>query len=166
MRALLFTFALLLSFIFSKAQKGDYEVKVVSAHMQNVKGMLQKVSKDGLAVLDYRGNYLIFKAKDIIKVKIRKRGLTVGKGAATGALAGVVVGAAILSLDEENTSKQTYQVAALVGIISTVTGTLTGLVAEFVNVKHNLYINGDPRKFERNYKMLEKYIKEIKIEHF
>ncbi|TKC03911.1 hypothetical protein [Pedobacter frigoris] len=150
-----------------KAQDRDYEVKVVSAHMQTVKGILQKVSKDGLAIQDYKGNYLIFKANDIVRVKVKKRGLTTLKGAGTGALTGVVIGAALLSLEpEDEASTETFKIAAVITACTTASGALIGFVSEIVNTKHNFYINQNTEKFEKKYLLLEKYIRTIKVEHF
>ena len=71
---------LILSLLFcttsSSAQYVKYNVKVVLDTVQSVKGTLQKVSSEGIAVEDFRGNYHIFKAKNIIKIKIKKKGLT------------------------------------------------------------------------------------------
>lgn len=150
-----------------KAQDKDYEIKVVSAHLQTVKGILQKVSKDGLAIQDYKGNYLIFKAKDIVRLKVKKRGLTALKGAGTGALTGVVIGAALVSLEpEDRASAETFKIAAIITACTTAGGALIGFVSEVVNTKHNFYINQDPEKFEKKYQLLEKYIREVKVEHF
>lgn len=166
MKTILLTLFCFLMTASLKAQKGDYEVKVVSVHMQNVKGMLQKVNKDGLAILDYRGNYFIFKAEDIVKIKVKKRGLSLMRSAGTGALAGALTAAAILSIENENISSDSYRIAAWATVIGVTAGTITGLIAEAVNVKHNLYINRSPKLFERNYKKLEQYIKVIHLEHF
>lgn len=136
--------------------------------MQDVKGILQKVNADGLAIADYKGNYLIFKSADIIKIKIKKRGLTALKGAGAGALGGLVVSAAIFSLEEEGNeiSGDNFKLAALITAGATVAGTLTGVVAEIVNTKVNLYINRDTDRFEKKYKSLEKYVRIVITEHF
>lgn len=52
MKTILLTLLCFFTFLFAKAQKGDYEVKLVSAHIQNVRGMLQSVDKDGLSIFD------------------------------------------------------------------------------------------------------------------
>jgi len=167
MKVILLTLLCFLNLLFAKAQKVDYEVKVISAHQPNIKGMLQSVDKDGLSILDYKGNYFIFKAEDIVKIKVKKRtGISLGKSVATGALAGALVGGAILSIEGEEGSPESFKIAVWATAIGTAVGTITGLVAEAVNVKHHLYINRSPKVFERHYRKLERYIKIIRIEHF
>lgn len=167
MKVLLFTFILVFSSLLLQAQNADFEVKVVSKKYQNVKGKLQKVSAEGIAIVDYKGNYLIFRATEIVKLKIRKRGLTVGEGAGAGATTGLVIGAGIWSLDDEGQSSG--EMLKLTGVLTAsgaVLGTITGVIAEIINSKLILNIEGDEEKFIKNYKKLEKYINLVNTERF
>jgi len=164
-RLLLITLGIFIGLIV-KAQTGDFEIKVISKKYQSVKGKLQKVTPEGLAIEDYKGNYLIFRTEDLVKVKIRKRGLTIGEGASAGTVAGLAVGAAIWSLDEEGQSFE--DMAKLTGALTVsgaVIGTLTGVGAEIANTKLTLNIDGDANKFKKRYKKLEKYINRVPIQH-
>lgn len=150
-----------------KAQNTDFEIKVVSKKYQSVKGKLQKVSPEGIAIEDYKGNYLIFRADELIKIKVRKRGLTIGTAAGSGTLSGLVVGASIWSLDENNESIE--DMAKLTGVLvvsGAAIGTITGIVAEIANNKLILNIDGDMERFKKNYKKLEKYINIVRTENF
>ena len=60
------TIFLLMCTTLSFSQYVNYEVKVILDSVKNVKGTLQKVSEEGIAVQDYKGNYYIFKAKNTI----------------------------------------------------------------------------------------------------
>src|SRR6218665_604122 len=102
-----------------KAQNGDYEIKVVSYKYKTTKGHLKKVNVEGIGVEDYKGNYIIFRTADIAKIKIRKRGLTLGNAVASGTLLGAGIGGAIWSLDENGES--TAEMAKLTALL-TVTG--------------------------------------------
>jgi hypothetical protein len=145
----------------------DYEVKIISAHMQNVKGILQKVSSEGLAIQDYRGNYLMFKAADMVKVKVRKRNFTIGEATAAGALTGVVIGAGIAALDPEGqAANETLKLSGVIVVCTTAAGFITGVIAEVANTKLIINVGQDPERFAKRYKELEPYIREVKIEHF
>lgn len=151
---------------FVKAQNRDFEIKVVSKKYQSVKGKLQKVSPEGIAIEDYKGNYLIFRTEELVKLKIRKRGITVGEGAGTGAIAGLGLGAALWSLDEEGQSFE--DMAKLTGALTisgAAIGTLTGVIAEIANTKLTFSIDGNAEKFKKNYKKLEKYINLVNTHH-
>lgn len=166
MKAYFIIVFLLIFALVSKAQTVDFEIKVISKKYENVKGKLQKVSPEGIAIEDYRGNYLIFRAEDIVKLKVRKRGLTIGEGAGTGALAGLGAGAAIWSIDQENQSFA--DMAKLTGVLTVsgaAIGTVTGIIAELVNTKLSFTVDGDPEKFKKNYKKLEQYIVVISTQH-
>ena len=159
-----FTIILLMSntSIFSQYKK--YEVKVVLDSVKSVKGTLQKVSAEGIAIEDIRGNYYIFKAKNIVKVKVRNKGLTVIQGLGTGAGIGAAAGIAIFfSGDGLHNSFDSFG-DKLVGTIlltgvGALGGTLGGLVGEALNTKLILNINSDLQKFKRQYLKLEKYSK-------
>lgn len=167
MRSLLLACLLVFSGTVLKAQNGDFEIKVVSKKYQSVKGKLQKVSPEGIAIQDYKGNYLIFRAAEIVKIKIRKRGLTVGEGAGAGAATGLVIGAGIWSLDDgDQSSGEMLKWTAVLTASGAVLGTITGVIAEIANAKLILNIEGDEEKFKKNYKKLEKYINLVNIEHF
>ena len=67
------TLFFLMFFTSSSAQYVKYHTKVVLDNVQSVKGTLQKVSAEGIAIEDLTGNYHIFKAKNIVKIKIKKK---------------------------------------------------------------------------------------------
>ena len=149
-----------------KAQTGDFEIKVISKKYQSVKGKLQKVTPEGIAIEDYKGNYLIFRTEDLVKIKIRKRGLTVGEGAGKGAVAGLAIGAAVWSLDQEG--QYFEDLAKLTGALTAsgaVIGTLTGVIAEIANTKFTFIVDGNADKFKKNYKKLEQYINPVNTQH-
>ena len=167
MKVLLFTFLFVFSGLALHAQSADFELKVVSKKYQNVKGKLQKVSPEGIGMVDYKGNYLIFRPAEIVKIKIRRRGLTVGEGAGAGASAGLVVGAGIWSLDKEGESAG--EMLKLTGVLTAsgaALGAITGVIAEIVNSKLILNIDGNEEKYHQNYKKLEQYINLINTERF
>lgn len=83
----IFVLALFFSVNQLKAQKyEDIEVKVISSKYQIIKDQLNKVTAEGIGVADYAGNYFILRPKEITKIKVSKRGLTIGQGAGGGAL--------------------------------------------------------------------------------
>lgn len=149
-----------------KAQTGDFEIKVVSKKYQNVKGVLQKVSPEGIGIEDYKGNYLIFRTEDLVRIKVRKRGLTIGEGAAAGTLGGLGLGGAILSLDEDGeSSDELVKLTAALTVSGAFIGTVTGVIAEIANTKFALTIDGNAEKFKKHYQKLEKYINPVKTYH-
>ena len=156
-----FTIILLMSntSIFSQYKK--YEVKIVLDSVKSVKGTLQKVSAEGIAIEDIRGNYYIFKAKNIVKIKVRKKGLNFIESLAGGTGIGLTAGVAIFFSGDngfnsfgENLAGTTFLTGA-----GAVGGALTGLVAEALNTKLILNINSDPQKYKKEYLKLEKYTK-------
>ena len=163
-RYIYFTVILLLSNISIYAQYKKYEVKVVLDSVKNIKGTLQKVSAEGIAVEDNRGNYYIFKSKNIIKIKVRDKGLTVIEGLGTGAGIGAAAGIAIFfsgdGLDNsfDSVGDKLMGTILLTGV-GAIGGTLGGLVAEALNTKLILNINSDPQKYKKEYLKLEKYTK-------
>lgn len=138
---------------------GDYEVKVFSYTYKTTKGHLKKVTPEGVGIEDYQGNYFIFRTKDIIKIKVKRRGLTFGQFVSGGTLAGLGIGAAIWSLDEqgENTTEMAKLTAALT-VAGALVGTAVGGVAAVANKKMALRVNGSQSYFLENHKKLEKYV--------
>lgn len=150
----------------SIAQYVNYEVKVVLDSVKNVKGILQKVAAEGISIEDYRGNYYIFKAKNIVKIKVRRKGLTTIEGLGAGAGIGLVAGAAIFFSDDYfNDVGQKITGTALLTGVGAVGGTLGGLVGEALNTKLILNINSDTNKFKKEYLKLEKYSKSYYLEN-
>ena len=162
----LLTFFLLFAFAQLKAQNGDLEVKVVSKQYRTVVGHLKKVSPEGIGVEDYKGNYLIFRAADIVRVKVRKRGITIVEGLGGGALIGLGIGGGLLSLDESgnNTNGLIALTAILIGS-GAAGGTITGIIAQLINNKLTLRVNGSDEKFRAGYKKLEKYVDATQTEY-
>lgn len=149
----------------SFAQYVNYEVKVILDSVKNVKGTLQKVSPEGIAVKDFRGDYYIFKAKNIVKIKVRRKGLTTIEGLGTGAAIGLAAGAAIFFSDDSfmDLGEKITGTALLTGV-GAVGGTLGGLVGEALNTKLILNVNSDPQKFKTQYLKLEKYSRSYDLE--
>jgi len=149
-------------FIKSQAQSeniGDYEVKVISYSYKTTKGHLKKVNAEGIGIEDYKGNYIIFRTADIKKIKIRKRGLTLGNAVASGTLLGVGIGAGVWSLDEsgENTADMAKLTAAL-AVSGAVIGTAVGGISELSNRKLTLLVKGNQDYFKKNYQRLAQYV--------
>jgi|GEM_PF-948262 len=147
------------------SQHVKYEVKVISDYTKNVKGTLQKVSPEGIAVEDYRGNYHIFKAEHLVKVKIRKKGLTVAEGLGTGAGIGLTAGAAIFFTNDtfKDLGQKVAGTAAMTGV-GAIGGVLGGLAGEALNTRLILNIYNDTAVFKRHYAKLEKYSKAYYLE--
>ncbi len=138
---------------------GDYEIKVVSYRYKTTKGKLKKVTPEGMGIEDYKGNYIIFRTPDIVRVKVRRRGLTVGKAASVGTLLGLGIGGGLWSLDESG--ENTADLAKLTLVLTAsgaVIGTAVGGVAELSNQKLTLNVNGSEEYFKKNYQRLEKYV--------
>lgn len=158
----LLIFLLLVCFGSSSAQYVNYEVKVILDSVSNVKGTLQKVSAEGIAIEDFKGNYHILKAQNIIKIKIRKKGLTfltsLGGGTGLGLIAGLTVTEELHNINEKLIGIALFTSAGIAG------GILTGLFAEVINTKLILLIDKDTQKFKREYLRLEKYSKSYYIE--
>lgn len=159
------TIFLLMCTTLSFSQYVNYEVKVILDSVKNVKGTLQKVSEEGIAVQDYKGNYYIFKAKNIVKIKIRRKGLTTIEGLSTGAGIGLAAGAVIFFSDDtfDGLEEKLTGTALLTGV-GAVGGTLGGLVGEALNTKLILSVNGNTQKFKKEYLKLEKYSKSYYLE--
>jgi hypothetical protein len=141
------------------AQNSDYEIKVVSYHYKTTRGQLKKVSAEGIGVEDYKGNYIIYRPADIVRIKIKKRGLTFGEAVGGGALAGVGISGAILSLDQDgDVSNDMLKATAVLIALGASSGVIVGLIAEIISARLILKVNGSPEFFKANYKRLEKYI--------
>ncbi|RZK43166.1 MAG: hypothetical protein EOO90_04165 [Pedobacter sp.] len=151
---------LMMGSMLSFAQYVNYEVKVILDSVKNVKGTLQKVSPEGIAISDYRGNYYIFRAKNIVKIKVRKKGLTTIEGLSTGAGIGLVAGAAIFFSGDyfHDVGTKIGGTAIFTGI-GAIGGVLGGLVGEALNTKLILNIRTDTEKYNKEYLKLEKYSK-------
>ncbi len=166
MKTILTTLLLLCFFFVAQAQNGDYEIKVVSKKYRTVRGILKKVSAEGIGIEDYKGNYMVFRPNEITRLKIRKRGLTVGEGTVTGLGAGAGAGAAIWSLDENgNSTKGMITLTALLIGAGTVIGTVTGIISEIANTKFILVVNENDENYKIGYKKLEKYVNTAITEH-
>lgn len=151
---------LLSQFSFAQvANVGDYEVKVTSYRYKTTKGQLKKVSPEGIGIEDYQGNYIIFRTADIIKIKVRKRGLTFGKAVAGGTLLGLGAGAAIWSLDENgDATEDMLKLTAALTASGAAVGAVVGGVSEIAAGKLTLKVNGNVEYFKQNYQKLEKYL--------
>lgn len=138
---------------------GDYEIKVVSYQYKTTKGQLKKVTPEGIGIEDYQGNYIIYRTADIIKIKIKRRGLTLGKAVSTGTLLGLGIGAGVWSFDEsgQNTGDM-VKLTAVLAAGGAVIGTAVGGIAELSHRKLTLSVHGDQDYFNKNYKRLEKYL--------
>lgn len=165
----IFVFLLLFTCTLVNAQNRDIEVKIISNKYQTVRGQLKKVSDEGIAVLDYFGNYLIFRPNEIVRIKVRKRGLSIGEGAAGGALGGLAVGGLLLTLasevEAEDSSGDLLKLTAALTVGGAAAGTVTGAIAQIINTKLTLKINQDQVKYLADYKKLEQYIIPGTIEH-
>ncbi|RYF23157.1 MAG: hypothetical protein EOO42_07620 [Flavobacteriales bacterium] len=151
---------------FAKAQNGVYEIKVVSKQYATVRGFLKKVSPEGIGVEDYKGKYVIFRPAEIERLKIRKRGLTIGEGTLKGGGAGLLIGAAIWSLDENGSAfEEMAVITGSLGASGAVIGTVAGVVADIRNTKMVLKIESDQEKFKNAYKKLEPYVNTSYVEH-
>lgn len=151
----------------AKAQNSNFEVKIISERYASVKGLLKKVSAEGIGIEDYKGNYLIFRPNEITRIKIRKRGLTIGEGTLNGTIAGAGTGLILMSLDEEGDNFGELLVAsAILTGSGAVLGTLTGIICEIINTKKIFRINGDKEKFDLIYQKLVPYINQTVTEHF
>ncbi|WP_199118492.1 hypothetical protein [Pedobacter sp. ASV28] len=161
-----FVLLLIISFTATKAQQGDYKIKVVSYQYKTVKGQLKKVNAEGIGIEDDKGNYYIFRTADLIRIKIKKRGLTIGKGAGAGALTGLGIGGGIWSVDENgNDFADMAKLTIALTATGAMSGTLIGAIAEVINHKLTLRINGNQEYFNKNYIKLVPYVNPATIQH-
>lgn len=134
--------------------------------VKNVKGTLQKVTAEGIAVEDFRGQYYIFKAKNIVKIKVRRKGLNFIESLSGGTGVGLAAGLAIFFSSDnsfDNFGENLAGTAFLTGA-GAAAGTVTGLIAEAINTKLILNVYGNRGKFKRDYLKLEKYSKTYYLE--
>lgn len=158
----------LLLFAVHQVNAQEFEIKVVSNKYQTVKGQLKKVAAEGIGVEDYKGNYLIFRPTDIVRIKIRKRGLTIGEGASNGALGGLVIGGLLIAAEAEisdQSSAELYKLTAALGAIGGAVGTIVGVVAGLNNTKLILKINENPNNYQLQYQKLAPYLNKIVTHH-
>lgn len=138
---------------------GDYEVKVISNKYKTIKGQLKKVTPEGIGIEDFKGNYIIFRTSDIVKIKVKRRCLTLGTAVSTGTLAGVGIGAGIWSLDENGQNAgDMFKLTAALAVTGAVIGTAVGGVAELSSKKLTLSVKGNQEYFNKNYQRLNKYV--------
>ncbi len=165
MKHFFLTITLCFSIVLLKAQNENIETKVVSKKYKSVVGYLQKVNVEGLALKDYNCNYIIFKPNDIVKIKVRKRGLTIAKGAASLSVTGLGLSLCAVGLSPENTPLKDMALAVVVGTGGgALVGAIGGLFAEVKNTKLIMLIDGNEEKFKANYKKLEKYVSNFEME--
>ena len=138
----------------SFSQKVKYEVKIVLDSVKNVKGTLQKVSAEGIAVKDFQGNYYIFKAKNIVKIKVRQKGLNFIESLGVGTGIGLAASAALY---KHGSNEAIVGTTILTGA-GALGGALGGLVAEAINTQLILNIHSDTEKYKKEYQKLEKYL--------
>ncbi|WP_316823775.1 hypothetical protein [Pedobacter miscanthi] len=136
----------------------NYQVKVVSDSLPTLKGTLEKVSPEGIAVNDGYGNYIMLRSKNIISIRLKKKGITTGKGFLVGTLAGAAIGS--LAFTDNNSSGNEQLVVFLAATtLGAAVGTTYGLLAELKAKKLFLEINKDEKLFASEYKKLEIYSK-------
>lgn len=158
----------LILFAFNKVDAQEFEIKVVSNKYQTVKGQLKKIAPEGIGIEDYKGNYLIFRPTEIVRLKIRKRGLTIGEGAANGALGGLAIGGLLLAAESEvsgNASINLYKLTAALVAIGGAVGTIVGVIAELSNTKFILRVNEDPANYQLHYLKLQPYLNKLVTHH-
>ena len=143
----------------AQSYNSDYEVKVVSYRYKTTKGQLKKVTPEGIGIEDYKGNYIIYRTSDIVKLKIKRRGLTLGRAVSSGTLLGLGIGAGLWSLDEngENAGDM-VKLTVILTASGAVIGTAVGGIAELSHRKLTLSVNGNQDYFKNNYRRLEKYV--------
>ncbi|WP_412465641.1 hypothetical protein [Pedobacter sp. KLB.chiD] len=144
----------------TKAQEFiNYQVKVVSDSLPVVKGTLEKISPEGVAVHKGDGNYITLRAKNIISIRLKKKGINTGKGFLIGTLSGAAIGSLAFT-GHQNVSGNEQLVAFLaVTTLGAAVGTTYGLIAELKAKKMFLKINKDEKMFANEYKKLEIYAK-------
>lgn len=148
----------------SKAQEFiNYQVKVVTDSLGTQKGTLEKISPDGVAVNDGYGNYLIIKSKNIISIRLKKKGTTTAQGLLYGTVSGAAIGSLAFTNSELTSNGQLVGFLAITSL-GAVVGTTYGLIAELRSNKLMLRINKNPKIFASEYKKLEKYSKAFYID--
>jgi hypothetical protein len=160
MRALITVIFFLFVSIQLHAQHKDVEVKVVSKQYATVVGHLMKISPEGIGVEDYKGNYFTFRPNEIVRIKIRKRGLTFWESLGGGTVLGLGAGVGIASLGDGELfkDKEALVLAAVLTATGAVTGAIVGGIAQVSSTKLTLKINESPEIFKANYQRLAPYI--------
>ena len=150
----------------SFAQYVNYEVKVILDSVESVKGTLQKVTADGIAVEDFSGKYYIFKTKNIVKIKVRRKGLNFIESFAGGTGAGLAAGIAIFFSGDKGYDNFRDNLAGTVFLtgVGAMLGSVTGLIAEAINTKLIVSLYGNTEKFKKEHLKLEKYSKAYYLE--
>lgn len=150
----------------TKAQAGEFEVKVVAANHPTVVGQIKKISIEGLGVEDYNNRYFIFRPQQIKKIKVRKRGFGLFDGTKDGALVGAGVAGVILALGGED-GVQDSQVKAAVIAFGTglLGGTLVGAIAQIGKTKLVLRIDQQIDTFRHEFHKLSPYVDKTVVEH-
>ncbi len=137
-----------------------YEVKVFLKDFQPVRGTLQMVNSEGLALEDVRGNYYIFRPEQIIRIKLCRKGLhfldALGGGTGLGLTAGISVFFAEQNHDSFKDKLTGVAVLTAAGIAG---GALTGGITELFKTKLILKVSGNREKFIQLYQKLRPYAK-------
>lgn len=159
----LLTFLILCYFSFGlRAQTKnvvDYEIKVVSDKYKTVRGHLIKVNAEGIAVEDYKGNYIIYRPADMVRLRVKKRGLSFGEAVGGGTLLGLGAGTALWKLDESGENGgDMAKLAFILTATGAVAGTLVGAVAEIIRGRLTLNVNNNTDYFRQNHARLTPYI--------
>jgi hypothetical protein len=157
-RLILFVFCLSLSCAV-KSQTRTFEIKVITTKFKSVKGLLKKVSEEGIGIADYQGNYIIYRPQEISRIKIRRKGLTIGRATLEGTIIGGSAGLILLSFANEDDHFGGYLVAAgaLTGA-GAVIGSTVGVACEIANNRLLMNINEDPVRYKKVYHKLEPYV--------
>lgn len=158
----------LLLFAAAQVNAQEFEIKVISNKYQTVKGQLKKIAAEGIGIEDYKGNYIIFRPSEIVRIKIRKRGLTIGEGAANGALGGLAIGGLLLAAESEvsdQSSTDLYKLTAALAVLGGAAGTITAIIAELINTKLILKINENPANYQLQYVKLTPYLNKLVTHH-
>ncbi|MGN7989967.1 hypothetical protein ACTJKC_21665 [Pedobacter sp. 22226] len=142
----------------------NYQVKVFSDSLPAVKGTLEKISPEGISINDGYGNYIMLRAKNIISIRLKKRGITTGKGFLIGTLAGAAIGS--LAFTDNNSVSGDEQLVTFLAAttLGASVGTTYGLIAELKAKKMFLRVNKDEKLFAAEYKKLEIYSKAYYID--
>jgi hypothetical protein len=141
------------------AQTRTFEIKVITTKFKSVKGLLKKVSEEGIGIADYQGNYIIYRPQEISRIKIRRKGLTIGRATLEGTIIGGSAGLVLLSFANEDDHFGGYLVAAgaLTGA-GAVIGSTVGVACEIANNRLLLNINEDPVRYKKVYHKLKPYV--------
>jgi hypothetical protein len=149
----------------SRSQEfANYQVKVVSDSLPTVKGTLEKISPEGIAVNDGYGNYIMLRSKNIISIRLKKKSITIAKGLLIGTVSGAAIGALAFTDNNNASSNDQLFIFLSVTTLGAVVGTTYGLVAELRANKLFLRIDKDQKLFASVYKRFEIYSKAYYID--